>query len=307
MSLRIPFHRTAAVVTAALIGLAGAVAAAAPASAHTGGLTAAAECTDTAWNATWNLTTADTGDHEGVLSDVRVDLGYEIPPSHLGGKPKLAQLRDGGTITGDTTISDTLALTPFVVSATLTLTVTWQAGDDTHVKTLHAQAKVPTNCTWPTRGEPSTLSASSDCTTMTIKLVNPTSAAEDVAVRLKTSGGENRRLAAKPGETKTETFSATVGFTVGVTSDSGPQPPGGAQPYQLAYEQPENCSSTNDSGAAADEESENGGAGAGSGDGGGLPVTGAAAGAVAGIAATLLTIGVVLFAVARRRRVTFTA
>jgi LPXTG-motif cell wall-anchored protein len=38
-----------------------------------------------------------------------------------------------------------------------------------------------------------------------------------------------------------------------------------------------------------------------------LPVTGAAAGAVAGIAAVLLTIGVVLFAVARRRQVKFTA
>jgi hypothetical protein len=84
------------------------------------------------------------------------------------------------------------------------------------------------------------------------------------------------------------------------------RPPGGAKPYTITYEQPENCS-TDDGGEAAGDGSAVGGAAAGSGDGGGLPVTGAAAGAVAGIAAVLLTIGVVLFAVARRRQVKFTA
>jgi hypothetical protein len=61
---------------------------------------------------------------------------------------------------------------------------------------------------------------------MTIKLVNPASAKEEVALRLKTSEGEHRTPVAKPGETKSETFSATLGFTVDVTSDSDPQPPG---------------------------------------------------------------------------------
>jgi len=55
---------------------------------------------------------------------------------------------------------------------------------------------------------------------MTIKLVNPASAKEEVALRLKTSEGEERTLVAKPGETTSETFSATVGFAVDVTSDS---------------------------------------------------------------------------------------
>lgn len=44
-----------------------------------------------------------------------------------------------------------------------------------------------------------------------------------------------------------------------------------------------------------------------SGTAGGLPVTGAAAVTIAGVAGTLLAMGAVLFVVARRRRVTFTA
>jgi LPXTG-motif cell wall-anchored protein len=43
------------------------------------------------------------------------------------------------------------------------------------------------------------------------------------------------------------------------------------------------------------------------GSGGGLPVTGAAAGTIAGVAALLLTAGMVLFAMSRRRKVKFTA
>jgi len=305
VSLRIPFHRTATVVAGALIGLAGAVVAAAPASAHTGELTAASECTDTRWKATWNLTTSDTDDHDGVLSNVKVDVAYTEMPSHVGGSPKLAKLTDGATVTGDTTVSDTLALSSATTSATLTLTVTWTVGDGTHTTTLHAQATAPTNCKWPPKAEPSRLSASFDCTTMTVELVNPASATDEVALRLKTSEVEERTLVAKPGETKSETFSANVGFTVAVTSDSGPQPPGGAKPHTIAYEQPDNCS-TEDGGEAAGDGTADGGP-AGSGDGGSLPVTGAAAAAVAGIAAALLTIGMVLFAVARRRRVKFTA
>jgi membrane anchored protein len=43
------------------------------------------------------------------------------------------------------------------------------------------------------------------------------------------------------------------------------------------------------------------------GSGGGLPVTGAAAGTIAGCAALLLIVGAVLFAMSRRRKVKFTA
>jgi hypothetical protein len=252
------------------------------------------------------LTTSDTDDHEGVLSNVRVDVAHQQAPPGTGGPPRLARLADGAEVTGDTTVSDTLQLGPVATSATLTLTVTWKVGEDTHTKTLQARANAPTTCTWPPEAEPSRLSTSFDCTTMTVKLVNPASAQDEVALRLKTSGGEERTLVAKPGETKSERFSATVGFTVDVPSDSGPQPPGGAKPHTFAYEQPGNCS-TEDGGGAAGDGSAAGGAAAGSGDGGGLPVTGAAAGAVAGVAGALLTIGVVLFSVARRRRVKFSA
>lgn len=303
MSLRIPlFHRTATVVAGALLGLA----VAAPASAHTGELTVTSECADVGWTATWNLTTSDTDGHEGVLSNVKLDISYTHIPPGSGGPPKPAKLTDGAEVTGDTTVSETRTLSQDATRATLTLTLTWQVDDTAHTKTLRAQANAPTDCNWPPPAEPSTLSTAFDCTTMTITLVNPASAKDEVALRLKTSEGEQRSLAAKPGETKSENFPATAGFTVDVTSDGGPQPPGGAQPHTLAYEQPADCS-TDDGGEAAGGDSAVGGPAAGNGDGGSLPVTGVAAGAVAGTAAALLATGVVLFVVARRRRVKFTA
>ncbi|MEV4708405.1 hypothetical protein [Actinoplanes sp. NPDC049316] len=307
MGSRIPFHRRAAgVVTGLLIGLAGAVVATAPASAHTGELTAAAQCTGNGWTATWTLATTATGGHEGVLSNVKVDVGYTDPPSHVGGSPKLTTFSDGATVTGDTTVSDTLSLSPEGTGAALTLTVTWKVGEETHAKTLHAEADAPTTCSWPPKPEPSTYSASFDCTTLRFKLVNPASSNQVVDLRLTPSEGEQRIVSAEPGETKTESFPATAGFTLAVSSAGGPQPPGGEKPRIIAYERPADCT-TGNGGDAAGDGAAGGGAAAGNGDEGGLPVTGAAAGAIAGTAAVLLTLGVGLFVVARRRRVKFTA
>ena len=71
------------------------------------------------------------------------------------------------------------------------------------------------------------------------------------------------------------TFSATIG----------------GEPFKesttIEYEQPEDCDN--------------------SGGGGGLPLTGAAAGSIAGGAGAMLAIGAVLFLMARRRKVKFTA
>jgi hypothetical protein len=298
------FRRTTSVIAGAVIGLAAAVALTLPASAHTAELTAASACTDTGWKATWNLTTSDTDGNEGVLSNVKVDVGYTQVPPGIGGSPKLARLTDGAKVTGDTTVSDTLTLSPVAASVTLTLTLTWPVGDATHTKTLRAQAKAPADCAWRPPDEPSRLSTTLDCATMTITLANPQSAKDEVSLRLKTSKGEERSLVAKPGETKSETFSAFPGFTVEVTQDGAPTPPDG-KPRTIAYEQPEDCSADN-GGESAGDGSAAGGVAGGS-DGGGLPVTGAATGTVAGAAAALLTIGVALFAMARRRKVKFTA
>jgi hypothetical protein len=298
------FRRTTTVVAGAVIGLAAAMALTVPASAHTGELTAASACTDTRWKATWTLTTSDTDGHEGTLSNVKVDVDYTQVPPGIGGSPKLAKLTDGATVTADTTVTDTLTLSRVATSATLSLTLTWQVGDATHTKTLRAQATAPADCAWPPPDEPSRLSTTFDCATMTIKLANPQSAKDEVALRLKTSKGEERTLVAGPGETKSETFSASPGFTVEVTQDGAPIPPGG-KPGTIDYEQPESCSA-DDGGEAAGDGSAGGGAAGGS-EGGGLPVTGAAAGTVAGAAAALLAIGVALFAMARRRKVRFTA
>ena len=87
----------------------------------------------------------------------------------------------------------------------------------------------------------------------------------------------------KPGEKKSEKFSAVPGFTVTVT----PTGFDGHGPETIAYQKPADCDT--------------------SGSGGGLPVTGAAAGTIAGGAGLLLALGAVMFVVSRRRKVKFTA
>jgi LPXTG-motif cell wall-anchored protein len=121
-----------------------------------------------------------------------------------------------------------------------------------------------------------------DCTTLTIGLDNPANGV-DITLHFKTSKGEKRTTLISKGQKKTEKFSATPGFTITVSADGIDN--GGSE--TIAYKKPAGCS--------------------GNGSGGGLPVTGAAAGTIAGGAALLLIVGGVLFVMARRRKVKFTA
>ena len=125
------------------------------------------------------------------------------------------------------------------------------------------------------------------CDTITIGLDNPEDSLP-INLHYKTSKGEERDLTIKPGEAKSETFSASEGFNVDVTISVKSETEDYSETVNIPWEKPagEDCDG---------------------GEGGGLPVTGAAAGGIAGGAAALLAVGGLLFFMARRRKVKFTA
>ncbi|MFY1655313.1 cell wall anchor protein [Solwaraspora sp. WMMB762] len=125
------------------------------------------------------------------------------------------------------------------------------------------------------------------CDQMIFTLTNPEDG-ESITVTFTPNEGEAQELTVEPGETGSVAFEAFDGLEVTPSGDGLET----VEPF--VWEQPEDCD-------------EDGGSGAGDGDGGSLPVTGAAAGGLAAGAVALLAIGGVLFYLARRRRVTFTA
>ena len=125
-----------------------------------------------------------------------------------------------------------------------------------------------------------------DCTTMTIGADNP---ADGITWKfdLKTSKGEERSFTLKPGEKHTEKFSATEGFSIKVTISVTVEGKTYSDFDTVKYEKPGDCT---------------GGEG-----GGGLAKTGTPTAAIAGSAVAILALGAVLFFLARRRKVKFTA
>jgi len=146
------------------------------------------------------------------------------------------------------------------------------------------EVPVPTPSTTGQPGEATPI-FDEDCTTITIGLDNPADGV-DYKLHYKTSKGEERDLTIKPGEKKSEKFSAVPGFSIKLTVTASWQGETASETTTIDYQKPDNCSG---------------------GSGGGLPVTGAAAGGIAGGAAVLLAAGAVLFVMARRRKVRFTA
>ncbi|BCB87549.1 cell wall anchor protein [Phytohabitans suffuscus] len=150
--------------------------------------------------------------------------------------------------------------------------------------------KVIKTYTWENPGDcgvPSD-SVTSTCDELVYTLENPEDGRE-VTVTLTPNEGEPQTITAAPGETKEARFDAFEGLEV-VPSV------GDVQGEPFAWEKPEDCATPPPP--------------PGDGEGGGgpeLPVTGVAAGGIAGGALVLLAIGAVLFYMARRRRMTFTA
>jgi LPXTG-motif cell wall-anchored protein len=292
--LKSRFRRTTAIVAGAFIGLAGAVALVSPASAHHTSLVGVTDCLENGgWKVDWTLTPIEAP-IEGQITKV----------TETAGGSDLTTIKVGTPVPTSGKITDTQSFDKATTEVTLKVEVTWfyenqDLSRKNHggnypkhnvVYTTEANVKAPADCpqpstppttTPPAPGEPTPI-LEEDCTTITIGLDNPADG-KTITLDFKTSKGETRTTVIKPGEKKTEKFSAVPGFTVTVT------PTGfeGHGAETIAYEKPADCDTA--------------------GSGGGLPVTGAAAGTIAGGAGLLLAIGAVLFVVSRRRKVKFTA
>lgn len=143
----------------------------------------------------------------------------------------------------------------------------------------------PEDCQEPEVGEPDT-SYTMDCKELALTVVNPENGIS-LTSTFTPSVGEPKTVTFAPGTTEVVTFPAAEGLSVVVTGDLESTEP-------IVWAAPK--------GGCAD-----GGTGGGDGEEGGLPVTGAAAGGIAAGAVALLALGAVLFVIARRRRVRFTA
>ncbi|MEJ3744195.1 cell wall anchor protein [Actinomycetes bacterium KLBMP 9797] len=154
------------------------------------------------------------------------------------------------------------------------ITVT-EKGKDEPVTEPFAWAQ-PEDC-----GEPS-LAVASTCEELAFEVTNPEGNAP-ITVTFTPSTGEPQTVTVQPGTTSEPvTFPGTDGLTVTPSVED-------AEGEPIAWE-PEDCGA--------------GGDGGGDGD---LPLTGVAIGGIAGGAGVLLASGAVLFFLARRRRMTFTA
>jgi LPXTG-motif cell wall-anchored protein len=305
--LKSPLRRTTAALAGAFIGLAGAVAFAAPASAHYTELTGKTACLeDGGWKVDWTLTP------KKAPIDGKIVKVAETP-----GGSDLKNIVEGAKVPTGGTITDSQSFGKDVAEVTLSVKVIWVYGKpvappdlaaanlptkgESHPEgdkpkiisyTIEQTVKAPEDCpqppSHPPAGQPSPI-LEQDCDSMTIGLHNPKNG-EEIVLHLKPSTGEERTLVVKPDSDTTTTFKGvTKGFTVTVSVE------GVEGSETVPYTQPKDC----DTGGSAGGGEENGG--------GGLPVTGAAAGSIAGGAAVLLMAGGAMFVLARRRKVKFTA
>ena len=326
--LKTNFRRTTAVLAGTVLGLAGVAALAAPASAHSPLVAGNADCvnSDGSWTVSWKIGN-DFGDPATVSAvsakDSRGKAVTVTGPATAGPSvsiPAYTGADSDRAVGASTKVTDSAA-----DSVTLETILLWSDGytndgkggrppqytkiDKPTQKCTPATTPTTAPTTTPTEANPSptptetptlpvpTPSSSDapnvfkpileeDCTTMTIGADNP---ADGITWKfdLKTSKGEERSFTLKPGKKHTEKFSATKGFwikiTVSVTVDGKTY----SDFETVKYQTPPNCT---------------GGEG-----GGGLARTGTPTAAIAGGAVAVLALGTVLFLLARRRKVKFTA
>ena len=327
--LKTKFRRTTAVLAGTVLGLAGVAVLAAPASAHGPLVGFSTDCvkSDGSWTVTWKIgndfgTTATVGEVSAQGSDGTalkvtgpITKSDAVIPANTPADSKDA-------VEGTTEVTDSK-----VDSVKLKTILVWtdgftndgqngrrapeyttadkpkQACEPSTTPTTEPTTTPPTEATTsPTPTETPTLPVPTpsstdepniftpileeDCTTMTIGADNP---ADGITWKfdLKTSKGEERSFTLKPGEKHTEKFSATPGFSIKITISVTIDGKTYSDFDTVKYETPANCT---------------GGEG-----GGGLAKTGTPTAAIAGSAVAILALGAVLFVMARRRKVKFTA
>jgi LPXTG-motif cell wall-anchored protein len=309
VNLKSPLRRSAVLVAGALIGLSGAFALTGPASAHHSTVSGSAECDVKTgeWVVTWTVnaysgykenaptfewTKVDASSSEKISNPEIAVTGHQLPDAQeLKGEQRLKASEKGASLTVEAKWSNQNA-----DKEPHTASITFEGKCD---KTPTDEPSTPTDEPSTPTDEPSTPPLPSeelpgeptpiyevDCDTITLGFDNPADGTK-ITLDFATSKGEERTLVIKPGEKKTATFSATEGFSLKVTTTAT----FGGETYSdtetIDYDQPEDCDSA--------------------GGGGGLPLTGAAAGSIAGGAGVLLAVGAGLFFMARRRKVNFTA
>ncbi|MEU8612069.1 LPXTG cell wall anchor domain-containing protein [Actinoplanes sp. NPDC048791] len=303
MNLKSPLRRTAVLAAGALIGLSGAFALAGPASAHHNIVKGESSCDKVAgeWVVDWKVQAVGNAPTYKWTEVTLTPAGTTIDNQDL--KVNGKDLENNKPLTGVQRVPGSES------SSSLTVKAVWTTGNASETGTVTFEGKcekTPTEEPSTPTEEPSTPTEEpstppvipsdlpgepepifeADCDTMTIGLDNPADGIE-FTLKFKTSKGETRTLVIKPGEKKTETFSATTGFKIDLTISATVDGKAFSETIPVEYEQPEDCDN--------------------SGSGGGLPLTGAAAGSIAGGAGALLAVGAGLFFMARRRKVKFTA
>ncbi|MFI6760659.1 cell wall anchor protein [Micromonospora sp. NPDC050417] len=327
---KLSLRRPLAVAGAALMGLAAATAIAAPASAHQTAVTGSAPCVTASgdWQVNWSVANSEA-DITGTVVKVR----STTPNQPLTGITVNAVLpkKNDGTLTGVQTLTKNQQRTKLTVGArwvregrhqnqiinheaesawvnkptkvcatptspspsvspsvspstsaspTPSATPSTPATPSPSVSPSTPATPTPSASTTPPAPVTPETSVQSTCDELTYAVTNP-EGGKTVTVTVTPSKGEAKTLTVEPGKSGSVSFPAEEGLTV------TPSGEGVADTTPVAWEKPEGCDS-----------------GAGGGD---LPLTGAAAGGIAAGALVLLAIGVTLFLVARRRRLTFTA
>ncbi|RSM48525.1 cell wall anchor protein [Actinoplanes sp. ATCC 53533] len=309
MNFKSPLRRTAVLTAGALIGLSGAFALAGPASAHHNEVSGVAKC-DTVtgdWLVTWTVNAKSGYEHNPPTykwtkvaltpEDTKIDnaklavTGEELADNQpLTGVQRVSAKHEGASLTvgaewSNRNVAEKTGKVTFEGKCEKTPGEEPPPPVDEEPPATPEEPTTPPEVPADLPGEPEPI-FEADCDTMTIGLDNPVDGVK-FTLKFKTSKGEERTLVIKPGEKKSETFSATPGFSIKLTFTATVQGQSFSETTTIEYEQPNDCDSD--------------------GGGGGLPLTGAAAGSIAGGAGGLLAVGAGLFFMARRRKVKFTA
>lgn len=326
--LKSPLHRTAAALAGAFLGMAGVVAVAAPASAHWPSVSGVSDCVNEneSWTINWTVTNTwwknDAKIHKlrgGPLTG-DIAVGKDIKASEFVVGSQTVTAKDTGWVelkvellwddghqeeakNGVKKPTKRCAPPPSAPPSSQPPVSTPPSSEPPVSTPPSSQPPVstPPSSTPPSSAPASSAPASNPpvstppptapaseplpileftCNSLTIGLDNPEDG-ETVSAIFEPSTGESKTIVVEPGEREVVTFPASEGFTVKAIPVGFED-----QAETIAWESPEDCDG---------------------GQGGGLPVTGAAAGSIAGGAAVLLGLGGGLFLAARRRRVKFTA